>query len=337
MLIGQNESRAQAVKDDGSPQVTANPSSSSLFDWRKHLAVHPAAELSPLLKDTDPAGFKELASNIWENGLGAPLVGWAAGGQSLLDGRNRLDALALLGLLYETADYHLGLKRWTGKEWSKSGDRIESIDKWENLYHGDPYEIGLSLNIHRRHLTAEQKRALIDAVLTAKAELSNRQIGKLTKADHHKVADRRRVLQTTGEISPVEKTVGADGKSRKQPKKVKPATANGAAATGNDIDTDASAQACKDAATAAETATTAPVETPPTADATKVAPTNGAARTVASEDIALFGFTTSVLDLVRRIGNHKPERFKATAVKANDLAKLRTFFTDLANLKRGQS
>jgi hypothetical protein len=37
------------------------------------------------------------------------------------------------------------------------------------------------------------------------------------------------------------------------------------------------------------------------------------------------------------INNHKPARFTATAVKVDDLVKLGAFFTDLANLKRGQS
>ena len=34
------------------------------INWRDHLAVHPAAELFPLLSETDPAALKELAEDI---------------------------------------------------------------------------------------------------------------------------------------------------------------------------------------------------------------------------------------------------------------------------------
>jgi hypothetical protein len=54
---------------------------------------------------------------------------------------------------------------------------------------------------------------------------------------------------------------------------------------------------------------------------------------VAPKDTALIGFDAHVLDLVRRIAKHHAARFKGTAVKADDLAKLGKFFADLAALK----
>jgi hypothetical protein len=39
-----------------------------------------------------------------------------------------------------------------------------------------------------------------------------------------------------------------------------------------------------------------------------------------------------VLDLLRRIAKHRPDRFAATAVSADDLAKLGKFLTGLAEL-----
>jgi ParB-like chromosome segregation protein Spo0J len=69
------------------------------FNWRTHLPVHPAAALYPLLSESDPIAFKELVDDIKVNGLIEPLVFWNGDGQDLLDGRNRLDALAALGLL----------------------------------------------------------------------------------------------------------------------------------------------------------------------------------------------------------------------------------------------
>ena len=81
------------------------------------------------------AELRETAEGIWINGLRLPVVTWSAkedddpqlidDDPQLIDGRNRLDALARLGLLYETSDHHIGLKNWTGTEWAKlSGERI---------------------------------------------------------------------------------------------------------------------------------------------------------------------------------------------------------------------
>jgi hypothetical protein len=47
----------------------------------------------------------------------------------------------------------------------------------------------------------------------------------------------------------------------------------------------------------------------------------------------LVGFNSHVMELKRRISKHKVERFAATAVPADDLAKLGKFLTDLAILK----
>ena len=72
----------------------------------------------------------------------------------------------------------------------------------------------LSLNVHRRHLTAEQRRELIAKVLKAKPEASNRLIAKQVKADDKTVASVRSVLESTAEIPQLKKTKGKDGKAR---------------------------------------------------------------------------------------------------------------------------
>jgi ParB-like nuclease domain len=75
------------------------------FNWRDHLAVHPAADLFPLMSETDdPQALKELAEDIRKNGLQSPIIVWRkregdADVDCLIDGRNRLDALAMLGWL----------------------------------------------------------------------------------------------------------------------------------------------------------------------------------------------------------------------------------------------
>jgi hypothetical protein len=81
----------------------------------------------------------------------------------------------------------------------------------------DQYSYVLSVNAHRRHLTAEQKRDLNAKVLKAKPEASNRQIAAQVRTDDKTVGAVRRQLEATAELSQVEKTVGADDKARKKP------------------------------------------------------------------------------------------------------------------------
>lgn len=72
-----------------------------VFDWRQHLAVHPAAELFPPLPESE---LRELAKDNKAHGLQTPIVLWSPSSDRkvahLLDGRHQLDALALLGLLW---------------------------------------------------------------------------------------------------------------------------------------------------------------------------------------------------------------------------------------------
>ena len=79
----------------------------------------------------------------------------------------------------------------------------------------DPYDLAVSLNIHRRHLTAEQRRDLIAKLLKAKPEASNVAIAKQAKADDKTVATVRRELEGRSEIPNVAERT--DSKGRKQP------------------------------------------------------------------------------------------------------------------------
>jgi hypothetical protein len=57
-------------------------------------------------------------------------------------------------------------------------------------------------------------------------------------------------------------------------------------------------------------------------------------RAVTPKDEALFDFTARVCELIRRTRGQKLERFAKTAVEVDELAKLGTFLTALANLKK---
>jgi hypothetical protein len=183
----------------------ASPSEPALFDWRKYLRAHPAAELFPLMKDTDPAGFENLVSDIRENGLCEPiaLFGACDDEHCLIDGRNRLDALASLGLL----DFDGERLKWKDRR---------LCDCWDLVKHTgrslDPYALVLSFNVHRRHLNAEQKRDVIAKVLKAKPEASNLSIAKQVGADDKVVASVRHELEANSDIPNKTDRVEASGR-----------------------------------------------------------------------------------------------------------------------------
>lgn len=70
----------------------------------------------------------------------------------------------------------------------------------------------LSANAHRRHLSVGQKREVIEALIKASPEKSDRQIAKEAKASPTTVGKVRSTVQA-GQLS---KRTGADGKARKQ-------------------------------------------------------------------------------------------------------------------------
>src|SRR5262249_40746988 len=120
------------------------------------LRVHPAAEMFPLMS---PSALRELADDIKKNGLQnrVTFMKDRDGLPVLLDGRSRLDALDLLG---HTLDFDKMM-------------RLVPADT-------DPYAFVISANIHRRHLSAKQKRDLIETLLKARPEQSDRQVADQT-------------------------------------------------------------------------------------------------------------------------------------------------------------
>jgi hypothetical protein len=54
-------------------------------------------------------------------------------------------------------------------------------------------------------------------------------------------------------------------------------------------------------------------------------------------DVALTDFTARVLDLITRTDKRPPEHFSATAVPADDLAKLGKYLADIANAKKSET
>jgi hypothetical protein len=189
--------------------------------WRDVVPIHPAAELLPR---PSPDELRELGEDIKRNGLLTPVSFYRDehGEDSLLDGISRLDAMVLAGVPFTLHKGQPNPK--IPPEWMIGTPPRAPLLMAGACYHrGDPYAYVMSANLIRRHLTAEQKRELIAKLLKATPEKSNRQIAETTKASHVTVGAMRAELQSTGQIDQLTKTVGKDGKARKQPAR-KPST-----------------------------------------------------------------------------------------------------------------
>lgn len=192
--------------------------------WRDVLPVHPAADLFPMMSKAE---LLELGEDIKKNGLRIPIVVGHRDKYNrefkLWDGRNRLDALDAIGLLAfspDDADDTAGIGQWHHGFYIKTSTGLWPlpVKVLREDEGNDPCTYIVSANIHRRHLSNEQKRELIAKLIKAVPEKSNRQIAEKVKADHKTVGQIRKDLESTGEIPQLKKTVGADGKSRARPR-----------------------------------------------------------------------------------------------------------------------
>jgi len=159
-----------------SPQTQRANGCTAGRSWRDVLPVHPAAELFPLMS---PDELRELGEDIKNRGLQIPIL---IRGDELLDGRNRLDAMELVGVPFQLTKEDFGWDLKVGPDQY----RVERLFDWS-----DPYAAVISANIHRQ-LTAEQKRELIAKLIKAAPEKSDRQIAETVKASPTTVGTVRR-------------------------------------------------------------------------------------------------------------------------------------------------
>jgi hypothetical protein len=179
------------------------------------LPVRPAADVFPLMSEAD---LRVLGEDIKKNGLREPIAIYRddVSQYSLLDGRNRLDAMELVGVQFELA--LVKGRRERSSYWDLTLPNYDGFDTPTlpiNEETDDPYGYVISANIHRRHLTVEQKRELIGKLLKADPTKSDRAIAKTTKTDHKTVASVRAKKERRGEIPHVK--TRTDTKGRKQP------------------------------------------------------------------------------------------------------------------------
>ena len=167
--------------------MTSKPKS-----WRDLLPVHPAAELFPMMSEEE---LRALGEDIKKNGL---REGVALLDGELLDGRNRLEAMEAVGIKLTTGNGQI--------DWANIPFR--------NVKGADPIAFVISKNIHRRHLTAKQKREVIAKLLKTTPEKSDRQIAEQTKASPTTIGKVRKELEQAGNVSKLD--TRTDAKGRKQ-------------------------------------------------------------------------------------------------------------------------
>jgi ParB-like chromosome segregation protein Spo0J len=144
--------------------------------------IHPLCAEFPLIVGAE---FEDLVNDIRQHGQREPITVDRDG--RILDGRNRWLACKELGI-------HCKAVRYTGK---------------------DPAAFVWSLNVQRRHLSAEQKREQIARRLKHDPSRSDRAVAKDVGADHKTAAAVRADLEARGEIPHVDQRT--DTKGRKQP------------------------------------------------------------------------------------------------------------------------
>ena len=173
--------------------------------WRDQIKVHPAADLFPMMS---PDELKALGEDIEQHGLRTDIAVWQeASGHPwfLLDGRNRLDAAETVGLPV------MFIKK-AGDVAVKVGNHTNAVDDITSI---DPYEWVISANVHRRHLTPEQKREVIAALLKANPGKSDRRIAKEADSNRTTVGQIRKELEDAGTCQSID--TRSDTKGRQQP------------------------------------------------------------------------------------------------------------------------
>jgi ParB-like chromosome segregation protein Spo0J len=160
--------------------------------WRDSTVVHPLANSFPMMSDDE---LKELAADIEKHSQREPIVFAEIDGvRTLIGGRHRLDACAMIGR-----------EAWTITVALEDDAAVRAFI--------------ISQNVHRRHLTPEQRQARLEAVIIANPEKSDRAIAKKVGVSQPTVSKTRKKMATTDKGFSVEKRTGIDGRTRKLPVK----------------------------------------------------------------------------------------------------------------------
>lgn len=155
--------------------------------------------LSAAFGDIAPDEYAELVADITAHGLIAAIVTAADG--TILDGWHRYRACLEAGVKprFEPFAYVIEpAAEVAGRTMTEA-------------------EFVVAQNVHRRHLTREQRRAIVVELLKAKPEASDRAIAAQAKVSPTTVGDVRRDLEATVQIGQSAKRICKDGRKRAQP------------------------------------------------------------------------------------------------------------------------
>lgn len=160
--------------------------------WRDHIEVHPAAEQFPLLVGDE---LQALVADVRANGLREKITLHADG--RLLDGRNRLTALQLAGFdVLGSLDEYAKPERFVGDDEAAAAEVV-------------------SLNIRRRHLRRTQRLQLLEKLIRANPEKSDRQHAKAAGVSHPTAGKVRAKVEANGDVASA--ATRQDTKGRRQP------------------------------------------------------------------------------------------------------------------------
>lgn len=199
----------------GDMSDTQEPTASQ--SWHDYIPIHPAAEIWPMM---EPDELQALGEDIKANGMQVPITILNQREKPhflLLDGRNRLDALEIVGL--DVIALIEACRDWKPKpELRVRYVAAPDCNSMLTSHKADPYDYVISVNDRRRHLTAAQRGEVVEKLLKARPDLSDRAIAKTAHVDHTTVANRRRKLEAGGEIHHLETRTGRDGKAQSSTK-----------------------------------------------------------------------------------------------------------------------
>jgi hypothetical protein len=174
--------------------------------WRELLAargikVHPAADQFPMLPDDE---LGELAADIEQHGLRQAID---FQGDELLDGRNRFAAI-----------YRI-------KDETRRNDLLGFVASTKRVMQvSDPAAYVISANVRRRHLSAEQKREIIAALLKEDPQRSDSATAKVANVSDKTVASVRRNMEERSEIPNVSTRTDTAGRQQPAAKPARPPT-----------------------------------------------------------------------------------------------------------------
>jgi hypothetical protein len=163
-----------------------------LPDFLVRLQPHPLSDWFDMMEGEE---LENLGEDIRKNGLHERITTLDG---KILDGRNRYRAGMAVGYKFKKEDF---------------------VELPKGV---DPLAFVFSKNFARRHLTAEQKRAVIEKLLKERPEASSRAIAAIAKVSHHTV-EAVRQQEPTGQLAqlPAAPRTGRDGKKRQQGKQPK--------------------------------------------------------------------------------------------------------------------